>query len=285
MQSTQQFNNLSLGSVERSNFQAFPFHLVTPSPWPLLSSFALLILTSSAVVYFNGYATPFNINPLYLVELGAALVVATMSLWFRDVATEGTMLGDHTFMVQKGLTMGVAFFIVSEVFFFLSIFWAFFHSALSPAVELGTNWPPLGVKSLNPFEVPLLNTIVLLSSGATVTFAHHALIKGNRRATLIGLILTIILAVLFSSLQAIEYSTASFTMADGVYGACFYFGTGFHGAHILIGSLFLMVAFFRIISYHLTTHHHLGFEASILYWHFVDVVWLFLYLAIYWWGY
>lgn len=266
-------------SVNRGAFQFHPYHLVDPSPWPLITSFALLTLTLSAVMYFNGYA-----NGGTLLTLGFFSVLFAMILWFRDVSAEGSFLGHHTFAVQKGLNLGVALFIVSEVFFFISIFWAYFHSALAPTVELGAHWPPAGIDPLNPFEIPLLNTIILLSSGATVTYAHHSLIQGNRKETLLGIILTIILAIIFTGLQGLEYYEAGFTISDGAYGSTFFIATGFHGLHVIIGTLFIAVAFFRILSYHLTDHHHLGFESSILYWHFVDVVWLFLYVSIYWWG-
>jgi cytochrome c oxidase subunit 3 len=170
-------------------------------------------------------------------------------------------------MVQKGLTMGVSLFIVTEIFFFMSIFWAYFHSSLAPTVELGSQWPPVGVTALNPMTVPLLNTVLLLSSGATVTYAHHALIEGNRRAAIVGAGLTILLAVMFTALQGLEYMEADFTIADGVYGSCFFFSTGFHGFHVIVGTAFIAVAFFRIINYHFTAEHHMGLESSILYWH------------------
>ena len=266
-------------AVNRTAFQFHPYHLVDPSPWPLITSFALLTLTLSAVMYFNGYA-----NGGTLVSFGFLATLFAMILWFRDVVAEGSFMGNHTFAVQKGLNLGVALFIVSEVFFFISIFWAYFHSALAPTVELGAHWPPAGIDPLNPFEIPLLNTIILLSSGATVTYAHHSLIQGNRKGVLLGIILTIVLAVIFTGLQGLEYYEAPFTISDGAYGSTFFFATGFHGLHVIIGTLFIAVAFFRILSYHLTDHHHLGFESSILYWHFVDVVWLFLYVSIYWWG-
>jgi cytochrome c oxidase subunit 3 len=180
--------------------------------------------------------------------------------------------------------MGVSLFIVTEIFFFLSIFWAYFHSSLAPTVELGSQWPPAGITALNPMTVPLLNTILLLSSGATVTYAHHALIEGNRRAAIVGTGLTIVLAILFTGLQGFEYIDANFTIADGVYGSCFFFSTGFHGFHVIIGTIFIAVGFYRILAYHYTAEHHIGLEAAILYWHFVDVVWLFLYASVYWWG-
>ena len=211
-------------------------------------------------------------------------VIYSMTLWFRDVISEATYLGNHTLAVQKGLNLGVGLFIGSEGLFFLAIFWAFFHSALSPNIELGAQWPPMGIQAINPFELPLLNTVILLSSGVTVTYAHHSLIQGDRKGSLYGLIYTLILAILFTGLQGVEYSVSTFTLSDGVFGTCFYFGTGFHGLHVIIGTIFLGVGFWRILAYHSTENHHLGLEAGILYWHFVDVVWLFLYVSIYYWG-
>ena len=265
-------------------FQAQPFHLVTSSPWPPITSFTLMILACGVVIYFNGYANPLGGSGVNLVLIGFISTASALALWFRDVVAEGTFLGDHTFPVQKGITMGVALFILSEVFFFVSVFWAYLHSSLAPTVEIGSQWPPAGIPVINPFELPLLNTILLLSSGATVTYAHHSLIQGNRRGAILGLIITVAFAILFTACQGIEYMNAGFTIADGVYGSTFFFSTGFHGIHVLIGTIFLLVGFFRLLSYHLTDHHHLGFEAGILYWHFVDVVWLFLFVLVYWWG-
>jgi cytochrome c oxidase subunit 3 len=266
-------------NLTRSNFQAHPFHLVSPSPWPLFTSIALLTLTTTGVLSMHN----FN-NAGYIWLLALISVISSMSLWFRDVISEGTYLGNHTLSVQRGLNMGVGLFIVSEGLFFLAIFWAFFHSALSPNIELGAQWPPMGIKSINPFELPLLNTVILLSSGFTVTYAHHCLIQGNRKGTLYGLIFTIILAIIFTALQGIEYSVSSFTISDGTFGSCFYFGTGFHGLHVMIGTAFLAVGLWRVLAYHFTDNHHLGLESAILYWHFVDVVWLFLFISIYYWG-
>ena len=157
-----------------------------------------------------------------------------------------TYLGNHTNAVQKGLNLGVGLFIISEVFFFLAIFWAYFHSAISPSVELGAQWPPLGIQAVNPFELPLLNTVILLSSGVTITYAHHSLIQGNRKGALYGTVLSILLAVIFTLLQGVEYSVSSFTISDSVYGSCFYFGTGFHGIHVIIGTAFLAVGLWRL---------------------------------------
>jgi len=263
----------------RSNFQAHPFHLVSPSPWPIYTSISLLTITSTGVLSMHGF-----FNAKYILIFAFLSVILSMSFWFRDVISEGTYLGNHTLAVQKGLNIGVALFIVSEVFFFLAIFWAFFHSALSPTIEMGACWPPIGIEAINPFELPLLNTIILLSSGTTITFAHHSLIQGNRNGALNGTVFTILLALLFTALQGIEYSVSSFTITDSTFGSCFFFGTGFHGLHVIIGTAFITVGLWRILAYHLTDNHHLGFESSILYWHFVDVVWLFLFVALYYWG-
>jgi len=212
-------------------------------------------------------------------------VVSSMSFWWRDVISEGTYLGNHTYEVQNGLIMGVALFIVSEALFFLAIFWAFFHNSISPNIVLGCEWPPMGIVAVNPFELPLLNTIILLSSGVSVTYAHHSIIRGeNRSGALLGLLFTVFLAVIFTGFQGIEYSVSSFTISDGIFGSCFYFGTGFHGLHVIIGSAFIGVGLWRVLAYHSTDHHHIGLEASILYWHFVDLVWLVLYISIYYWG-
>jgi len=266
-------------SVNRSQFQAFPYHLVDPSPWPILVSFSLLTLTVGAVMYMHG----FN-NGGHILNLGFILTASGMTLWFRDVISEGTLLGHHTKEVKSGLMIGVVLFIVSEVFAFLSVFWAFFHSSLSPTIEIGGSWPPIGITPLDPFAIPLLNTFLLLSSGAFITYGHHALIAGNRKGAIVGTLLTIIFAVIFTALQYFEYSEAAFTMSDGVYGSAFYASTGLHGMHVIVGTIFILVGFIRIINYHLTDTHHQGFEAGILYWHFVDIVWLFLFMAVYFWG-
>ena len=268
-----------MNKINRNQFQSFPYHLVDPSPWPILVSFSLLSLTLGAVMYMQGFT-----YGGHLLSLGFTLTVFGMILWFRDIITEGTYLGHHTIQVQKGLTIGVVLFIISEIFAFLSVFWAFFHSSLSPTIEIGGVWPPQGITPLDPFAIPLLNTILLLSSGAFVTYGHHALIQGDRRGAILGTLLTIIFAIIFTALQYYEYSESSFTMSDSVYGTVFYASTGLHGLHVIIGTLFILVGFIRIINYHLTDTHHQGHEAAILYWHFVDVVWLFLFIAVYYWG-
>ena len=180
--------------VNRSLFQNFPFHLVSISPWPILVSFSLLSLTVGAVLSMHGYGN-------FTFLLGVASTGLGMLLWFRDIILEATYLGCHTTQVQKGLTLGVILFIVSEVFAFFSVFWAFFHSSLSPSIEIGGVWPPQGIEALSAFGIPLLNTFLLLSSGSTITYGHHALIKGDRKKAIIGGLLTIILAIIFTALQ------------------------------------------------------------------------------------
>ncbi len=263
----------------RSNFQDHPFHLVSPSPWPFLTSLSLLSLITTTSLTIHNFS-----NAYYFFYISLFLVVSSMFLWFRDITSEATFLGDHTSAVQRGIVLGFILFIVSEALFFLAIFWAFFHSALTPTVELGAQWPPLGIEPVNPFELPLLNTVILLSSGATITYSHHALIVGQKKTAVTGALFTVILAVVFTFFQGVEYSVSSFTISDGAFGTCFFFGTGFHGLHVIIGTIFLSIALWRMIAYHFTSQHHLGFENPIMYWHFVDVVWLFLFLSMYYWG-
>lgn len=266
-------------NLYRSNFQAHPFHLVSPSPWPILVCGGLFNLTTSAVSSMHEFA-----NSGIWVFCAMFIVTFTMTFWFRDIISEATFIGNHTLAVQRGINMGVALFIVSEALFFLAIFWAYFHSALSPTTELGAVWPPVGIEPINAFEIPLLNTVLLLSSGVTVTYTHHCIIQGDRNGFILGSIYTLILALVFTAFQALEYTTSSFTITDGVFGSSFYFGTGFHGLHVIIGTFFLLVAFIRLGLYHLTLNHHLGLEGGVIYWHFVDVVWIFLFLSVYYWG-
>lgn len=254
-----------------------PFHLVDFSPWPLTSALAAFLLAVGLVRWFHGHGT----TCLYL-----AITVLILSIfqWWRDVVREGTFIGAHTSYVARGLRWGIILFILSEVCFFFAFFWAFFHSRLAPTPELGCCWPPVGITPINPFSVPLLNTAVLLASGVTVTWAHHRLIEGNRTNAIQALSLTVGLGIYFTFLQLGEYIRAPFSIADRIYGTTFFVSTGFHGAHVLIGTTFLSVCLIRTILSHFSTGHHFGFEAAAWYWHFVDVVWICLYLSIYWWG-
>lgn len=258
---------------------AHPYHLVDPSPWPLMGSIGALVTTMGAVMYMHSY-----IGGEIIFPLGLFIILLTMYVWWRDIIREATYQGLHTQAVQKGLRYGMILFIISEVFFFLAFFWAFFHSSLAPSVELGAVWPPKGIEALNPWEVPLLNTVILLSSGASITWAHHSIVAGDRKGSIYALIITIVLAITFTILQGYEYYEAPFTIADGIYGSTFFMATGFHGFHVIVGTIFISVCLVRLIQYHFTRHHHFGFEAAAWYWHFVDVVWLFLFISIYWWG-
>lgn len=254
-----------------------PFHIVHIRPWPLTGSLRGLAITISLTYWFHT-------GIIYALPLALGIILTTIALWWRDVIREATFCGMHTLKVQQGLEWGIILFITSEVIFFRAFFWAFFHRSLAPRIELGCSWPPTGVWPLNPFSIPLLNTAILLASGVTVTYAHHALLRYSRRDLITGLLLTVRLGIYFTYLQAVEYMETSFRFADRVYGSTFFIATGFHGLHVIIGSLFLTVCLFRAIRTHLAKDHHFGFEAAAWYWHFVDVVWIFLFLSIYWWA-
>ena len=261
------------------NLNKHPYHLVDPSPWPLVSSLGCFFFTFGIVMFFHGYI---GSNLMYITGLISILYV--MYTWWRDIVREATYEGQHTKQVQAGLRNGMLLFIISEVMFFFAFFWAFFHSALSPVPEIGSLWPPAGIQTIDAWGVPLLNTIILLSSGATITWAHHAIVHGDRKNSIIALIITIVLAFFFTCLQVFEYIEAGFSISDSVYGSTFFLSTGFHGLHVLVGTIFILVSTIRLINFHFTKEHHFGFEAAAWYWHFVDVVWLFLFVAIYWWG-
>lgn len=254
-----------------------PYHLVDYSPWPLSRAIGVLTLVTGIIKWFHN----FNIN---LLIIGYTISILTIYQWWRDICREGTFQGKHTLPVSLGLRWGIILFIISEVFFFISFFWAFFHRRLSPNIEIGSSWPPNNITPFNPFQIPLLNTIILISSGVTITWAHHALIENNHSQATQGLFITIILGIYFTILQAYEYYEAPFSIADRIYGSTFFIATGFHGLHVIIGTIFLSVCFFRHLKTHFSKNHHFGFEAAAWYWHFVDVVWLFLYVSIYWWG-
>lgn len=257
--------------------QTHAYHIVNPSPWPLTGAFSALLLTSGLVIWFH-------YNSTTLLSLGLLANTLTIYQWWRDIIREGTYQGHHTPIVQKGLRYGIILFIVSEVFFFAGFFWAFYHSSLVPTHDLGGCWPPTGITPLNPLEVPLLNTSVLLASGVSITWAHHSLIEGKRNHINQALLITILLGLYFTILQASEYFETPFSISDGIYGSTFFIATGFHGLHVIIGTSFLIVCLLRQLKFHFTSKHHFGFEAAAWYWHFVDVVWLFLYVSIYWWG-
>lgn len=279
------------------------YHLVNPSPWPLVGSVAAFILAYGAIQFMHGGST-------VMMAVGLGLVILTMFLWWRDVIREAEHLGDHTPVVQFHNRYGMILFIASEVMFFVAWFWAFFDVSLYPSTgvdpittaggletamgQTSRNevtkgvWPPEGTNTFNPWELPLVNTLILLLSGTTVTWAHHALLENNRKAVVLGLVLTIALGVLFTACQAFEYMHAGFAFSKesggNIYGSTFFMATGFHGLHVIIGTIFLMVTLGRVLAGHFTPKQHFGFEAAAWYWHFVDVVWLFLFACIYVWA-
>ncbi|KAF3452258.1 hypothetical protein FNV43_RR08356 [Rhamnella rubrinervis] len=255
------------------------YHLVDPSPWPISGSLGALATTVGGVMYmhpFQGGAT--------LLSLGLIFILYTMFVWWRDVLRESTLEGHHTKVVQLGLRYGFILFIVSEVMFLFAFFRASSHSSLAPTVEIGGIWPPKGIGVLDPREIPFLNTPILLSSGAAVTWAHHAILAGKEKRAVYALVATVSLALVFTGFQGMEYYQAPFTISDSIYGSTFFLATGFHGFHVIIGTLFLIICGIRQYLGHLTKEHHVGFEAAAWYWHFVDVVRLFPFVSIYWWG-
>nr|CUH72610.1 cytochrome c oxidase subunit III [Rhopalaea idoneta] len=254
-----------------------PFHLVDNSPWPFLGGAGMFFLVSSLLFMFQKITIGFLFFSFFFM-------VFLSFFWWRDVVRESSFLGFHSGPVQGNLLTGMVWFISSEVLFFFGFFWSFFHSSLGVCVDLFMIWPPFGVEVLNPMGVPLLNTIVLLSSGFTVTWSHYSLFYNNYFDSLIALFYTVFLGLFFTLLQYMEYNDSFFMISDSVYGSVFFMATGFHGFHVIVGSLFLIVSMFRLFLGHFNENQHVGLECSIWYWHFVDVVWIFLYISIYWWG-
>ena len=250
-----------------------PYHLVEASPWPVVGSAAAFTAAVGGVMYMHEVQ-----YGVAILGLGLALVLMTMFMWWRDIIREAEYQGHHTPIVQIGMRYGMMLFIASEVMFFVAFFWAFFDRALFP---VGGVWPPEGIQTFDPFDLPLINTLVLLLSGCTVTWAHHALQHDDREGLKWGLILTVALGALFSVFQAYEYQHAAFGFSGHIYGATFFMATGFHGFHVIVGTVFLAVCLLRAVNGHFTTKQHFGFEAAAWYWHFVDVVWLFLFVVIY----
>ena len=253
------------------------YHLVNPSPWPLLGAFSAGLMAVGGVMYMHG-------SGWLLAALGFLCVLTVMAGWWRDVIRESVREKAHTPIVKLGLRYGMSLFIASEVMFFAAFFWAFFDASLYPKEAIGGVWPPENIETMEAFHLPLMMTLILLLSGTTVTWAHHAIVEGDRKTASVALGLTVILGILFSCFQVYEYSHAHFGFSDGIYPSTFFMATGFHGFHVLIGTIFLAVCWFRVRSGHFTPQSHFGFEAAAWYWHFVDVVWLFLFVSIYWWG-
>lgn len=260
-----------------SNYVGHTFHLVDESPWPLASATGALYLTLGLVIWFWEYNSE-------LIYIGLGLILIIIIQWWRDVSCEATFQGIHRVSVERGLRFGIILFIVSEILFFRSFFWTYYHRRLDPIIGVGGTWPPRGIMAFNPWQVPLLNTLILLRSGIRVTWRHHAIIGGNHENAKSGLLITIILGLYFTALQAFEYFEARFSIADRIYGRAFFVATGFHGLHVIVGTTFLLICYIRLLKGHFSPFHHFGFEAAAWYWHFVDVVWLFLFVSIYWWG-
>jgi len=256
------------------------YHILAPDPYPIIGSFSALALTGGGVMWMHD-------NPYgkFICLAGLIGVLFTMFAWWSNVIREGKQ-GDHTPVVQLHLRYGMILFIASEVMFFVAWFWAFFNASLFPsaAETVGATWPPKGLEVIDPFGFPLLNTLILLCSGTTVTWAHHALIHGDREGLKKGLLATIALGLVFTSIQAYEYIHAPFAFKGNIYGATFFMATGFHGFHVLVGTIFLVICYLRAAKGDFTPKAHFGFEAAAWYWHFVDVVWLFLFVSIYVWG-
>lgn len=252
-----------------------PFHIVRESYWPFLSSLTGFSLFTGLIIWFQAS------NPLYFIARLFILFFIRF-IWWSDITTESAFLGLHTRIVQKGLRIGIILFIIRECFFFFSFFWTYFHGRISPANTTGFSWPPIGVVLPNPFKIPLLNTVILLSSGFTVTAAHYRLLLNKKKNFKNFIAFTLILAITFLAIQLYEYYTSRFSMSDGFFGSIFFLGTGFHGLHVLVGSVFLFIILIR--SSQFSRKRHLGFEFSSWYWHFVDIVWLILYILFYWWS-
>ena len=260
------------------------YHLVDPSPWPAIGAASAFITAIGAILWFHGHGA-------WLLVPGLIGIAYTMIAWWRDVIVEAHS-GYHTPVVQLHLRYGMILFIASEVMFFLAWFWAYFDASLfsGEAIQAarteftGGHWPPQGIETFDPWHLPLINTLILLTSGTTVTWAHHALLKNDRSGLIWGLVATIALGVTFTGVQAYEYGHAAFSYGGNIYGATFFMATGFHGFHVIIGTIFLFVCLMRARAGHFTPRQHFGFEAAAWYWHFVDVVWLFLFASIYVWG-
>ncbi|HYE00658.1 MAG TPA: cytochrome c oxidase subunit 3 [Alphaproteobacteria bacterium] len=268
---------MSEQAVITSSGQKHPYHLVNPSPWPLLGSLAGGITAYGAVRYMHG-------SGAVLLTIGLLAILAVMAGWWRDIIREATVERAHSPVVKIGLRYGMALFIASEVMFFAAFFWAFFDASLYPKEAIGHVWPPANITPINAWDLPLLMTLILLLSGCTVTWAHHELIEGRNAKAAQALGLTVLLGVIFTGFQIFEYSHVAFGFKDGIFPSTFFMATGFHGFHVFVGTIFLAVCWWRTVKGHFTPQEHFGFEAAAWYWHFVDVVWLFLFVSVYWWG-
>jgi cytochrome c oxidase subunit 3 len=263
-----------------SNLKGHPYHLVDPSPWPFVGALSAFILVLGGILFMHQ-------SIIWLFVIGVGCIILTMLGWWREVIKESTPT-NYTIEVRSGLRFGVALFIISEVVFFGSFFWAYFNASLCPTEAMGNVWPPVGIVTFDPFGLPYLNTLLLLLSGTMITWAHHSLVEGHIKDMISKTGYGVILGFIFLMVQAYEYRHTSFSFTDGIYPSTFFMATGFHGFHVFIGAVFLTVCWFRArrggIKSGFTSESHVGFEAAAWYWHFVDVVWLFLFVSVYWWG-
>lgn len=258
------------------------YHIVDPSPWPFATAVAALQVVTSAILVIHK-EWKWNFCGYFLLFYSIMVLIIIVSMWWRDIIREGTFLGEHTNRVQMFLRFGFLLFIVSETMLFFSFFFAYFDAALAPTHQIGGVWPPMDLPMIDPWLIPLSNTLILLLSGVTITWAHHSILAGDRLNCFYGLLVTILLGTLFTFFQLYEYIHAPFQINDSIYGSTFYMTTGFHGVHVIIGTLFILVACIRHFHHHFSPTHHVGLEGAIWYWHFVDIVWLFVYVTMYIW--
>ncbi len=285
--------NKNLKNVFEPKREQHPFHLVKPSPWPFLTAWLLMSNVLNLVSYLHDWNQTncptyfcYIFSFIFWIRLVPfILLVITLYYWFGDIIAESMYEGQHTKKVQKGIKIGFFLFLVSEAMFFFGLFWAFFHYSLVPSVHVGGIWPPYGIETPSPYGIALLNTTILISSGVSITWAHRAIVAGIRKDSLHALLVTIIYAFYFLFMQYLEYVYfLNFNINDSVYGSIFYTLTGFHGFHVILGTLSLIIAFVRQYNYHFLVENHLGFEITAWYWHFVDIIWILVYLIVYLWG-
>lgn len=254
-----------------------PYFILNLRPWPILISINSFNFLISNIIIIN-----FKFNLIRLLNLIIMILISI--IWWRDIIRERTFQGNHNFHIINLIKLSIILFIISEIFLFISFFWNFIHNSLAPSIELGLNWPPKNINFFNPLLIPLLNTIILLTSRFTITLTHFYILNNFKNKSIKFINLTIILSIYFLILQAIEYNQANFTFSDSVFGSSFYIATGFHGLHVIIGTTFLSINLLRIIKIHFSFIHHIRFELAAWYWHFIDIIWLFLYITFYWWN-
>nr|YP_011034003.1 cytochrome c oxidase subunit III [Slavum lentiscoides]WRI20257.1 cytochrome c oxidase subunit III [Slavum lentiscoides] len=254
-----------------------PYFILNLSPWPILMSINSFNFLMSNIMIMN-----FKFNLINLLNLMTMILISMM--WWRDIIRESTFQGNHNYYIMNLIKLSMILFIISEMFLFISFFWNFLHNSLAPSIELGLNWPPKNINFFNPLLIPLLNTIILLTSSFTITLTHFYMMMNKKKKSIKFMNLTIILSMYFLILQALEYKQANFTFSDSVFGSSFYIATGFHGLHVIIGTLFLIINLLRMINMHFSFLHHISFELAAWYWHFIDIIWLFLYMTFYWWN-